>query len=127
MKDKKKIYTNMLVPYDWFDELTRDIMKPDEPNVQLGKDRLWQLFISLRSDEQAMTGDMQIDYPVAALLAQEAKMRKEMNNRDLQIAKMKQDGMKSDEIGAYFGVTGGAIRKSDGWTKMQEVLANAEV
>lgn len=121
-----KNYKNMLVPYEWFDELTRDISQPGEPNIGLGMKRLWQLFISLRSEEQAVTGDPQIDYPVSALLAQESRMRKELGDRDLQIAKMRKEGMKSDEIGAYFGVTGGAIRKSEGWIHSEEVLLRAE-
>ena len=122
MTRSKKVYTNMLVPYDWYSELTNEIGK-SEPNVELGKERLWNLFISLRSGEQALTGDMSIDYPVSSFLAQEDKMRKDLENEDVVIARLRSEGKTSDEIGAMMGVTGGAIRKKEGWRNYKVILS----
>lgn len=123
MTKTKKIYTNMLVPYDWYNELTNEVGK-ETPNVELGKERLWNLFISLRSGEQSLTGDMSIDYPVSSFLAQEEKMRKDLENEDLTIARMRSLGKTSDEIGTIIGVTGGAIRKKEGWKNYKKILEN---
>lgn len=123
MTKGKKVYNNMLVPYDWYSELTNEVGK-SEPNIELAKERLWNLFISLRSGEQVLTGDMSIDYPVSSFLAQEEKMRKDLENEDLVIAKMRADGKTSDEIGLMLGLTGGAIRKKEGWREYKKIIEN---
>lgn len=126
MTKSKKVYTNMLVPYDWYNELTNEVGKV-EPNIELGKERLWNLFISLRSGEQALTGDMSIDYPVSSFLAQVDKMRKDLENEDLVIARLREQGKTSDEIGGMIGVTGGAIRKREGWKNYKKILEDVNI
>lgn len=126
MGNVKKIYTNMLVPYDWYRELTTEVGK-SEPNIELGKERLWNLYISLRSDEQVLTGNMSIDYPVSSLIAQEEKMRKDLENEDLLIAKKRFEGWTSDDIGPLLGVSGGAIRKRQGWKDYLKILESAGI
>lgn len=122
----KKVYDNMLVPYDWYAELARDI-DSNEPNWDLGQKRLWYLYLSLRSGELFKTGDPIIDYPVSNFFSQAEKMRKELDNEDVIIAKMRDEGKTSDQIGDFFGITGGAIRRKEGWKKYKEILKSVEM
>ena len=107
----KKSYDNMLVPYSWYSDFVSEPGR-DEPNVELGKNRLWFLYLSLRSEEQVLSGDPAIDYAVQGLLNQIERMRADVNDRDIEIARMRQSGLTSDQIGVELGVSGGAIRKT---------------
>ena len=69
-----------------------------------------------------VSNDPIIDYPVSNFFSQVEKMRKELDNDDVIIAKMRNEGKTSDQIGSHFGVTGGAIRRKDGWKKYKEIL-----
>ncbi len=110
----KKVYDNMLVPYSWYSDFVSEPGR-DGPNIELGKNRLWYLYLSLRSEEQVLSGDPAIDYAVQGLLNQIDRMRADANNRDIEIARMRYAGMTSDEIGVEIGVSGGAVRKTVGW------------
>lgn len=118
----KKVYDNILVPFSWYNDL---VFEPgrDEPNPQLGKNRLWYLYMSARNGEQVLSGEPAIDYTVQGLLHQLERMKKDADNKDVKIAQMRDAGATSDEIGEYFGVTGGAIRKTLGWREYMRLVA----
>lgn len=110
--DKK--YENILIPHSWYGDLVAELGN-EEPNEELAKNRLWYLYLSDITGEQVMAGDPAIDYTVQGLLGQLSRMRPEAENRDVEIARMRKEGMKSPEIAEIFGVTAGAIRSSAGW------------
>ena len=56
----KKVYDNMLVPYSWYSDFVSEPGR-GEPNIELGKNRLWYLYLSLRSEEQVLSGDTTSD------------------------------------------------------------------
>lgn len=120
----KKVYDNMLVPYSWYSDFVSEPGR-DEPNIELGKNRLWFLYLSLRSEEQVLSGDPAIDYAVQGLLNQIERMRADVNDRDVEIARMRQAGLTSDQIGVELGVSGGAVRKTVGWRDYFKILNNS--
>ncbi len=120
----KKSYDNMLIPYSWFYDLTNKLGS-EEPDIALGKERLWMLFESLRNGEQIMTGNPDIDYPVGSLIVQTNKMRKEVTGKDAQIAQLRMQGKTSKEIGGILGMSDGAVRKTSGWKEYTRYAAHS--
>lgn len=122
----KKVYDNVLIPFSWYSDL---VFEPgrDEPNPQLGKNRLWYLYMSARNGEQILSGEPSIDYTVQSLLHQLDRMKKDVDNKDVKIAQMREDGYTSEVIGEHFGLTGGAIRKTTGWKEYKRLLGQESV
>ena len=117
-----KSYDKILIPYNWYDELTSDLS--EEPNEELGKERLWYLYISDRNGEQVMSGNPAIDYAVQALLAQLNRMRPEYEDKQMRIAKMRSEGYTSAEIGEELNMSDGAVRKTAGWRNYVKICEN---
>ena len=117
----KKVYNGMLVPYDWYFDLTKKLGS-ELPDEALGKERLWMLFLSLREGKQVMSGNVEIDYPVGSLLLQTDKMRKEAPDKDVKIALMRGEGKTSKEIGAILGMSDGTVRKTSGWKDYKKYM-----
>ena len=118
-----KSYDKILIPYSWYNDLTSDLSM-EEPNEELGKERLWYLYISDRNGEQVMSGNPAIDYAVQSLLGQLNRMRPEYEDKQMRIAKMRSEGYTSAEIGEELNMSAGAVRKTNGWRDFVKICEN---
>ena len=125
---------NYLINLDWEKDLFFDM--DDEYNEELAGKRMVFLFKSMRQillndGKQIMSGESEVDYPVKGLINQILRMRGQDKISDMEIAKLRVQGYKSDYIAKLFTSRGikisdSGIRKRDGWINYTKYLQDTD-
>lgn len=125
---------NYLINLDWEKDLFFNM--DDEYDEELAGKRMVYLFKSMRQiimndGKQIMSGESEIDYPVKGLINQILRMRGQDKISDIEIAKLRAQDYKSNQIAQIFTNKGmkiseSGIRKRDGWINYVKYLRGTE-